>query len=136
MRRFLYFVVLTLVVSACDDGPSGSPVSGPSFAANPNSSGAIITRYDDFFQLAIFDADKQLLAFHNFRNAFPVCGQPVTEIRFADFMDILSGKDATLLQEVFKAEESFIWVWHSTTGSVIAARCTTPPRSHGPACRP
>lgn len=128
MRRIAALAFVTSFgAAACSDPPAPTELELPrSFNANPASNGAIVVSFDGAFQLALFDAEKQLLAFHNFRNAFPACGQPVTQIRLAEFREVHSGADPTLINRMFQAPETFIWVWHSTDGSVLNARCRAP----------
>ena len=124
--RSCTIILLVGALAACTESADNTafPVEAV-FNESANSSGATIVRSEETFQLALYDAENQLLAFHNFRNAFPACGTPATEFRLADVMDVISGSDATLVHELFTAE-AFIWVWHSTTGSIVQARCTVP----------
>ena len=128
MRRLLAVALgITFAVTACSESPVPTDPTLPLlYSANPASSGATIVRGETTFQVAIYDAERQLLAFHNFRNAFPACGETVTETTLASFKEVHSGSDATLFNALMQAPEAFIWVWHSTDGSVLTARCTEP----------
>ncbi|HEY0674275.1 MAG TPA: hypothetical protein VGD27_18520 [Longimicrobiales bacterium] len=128
MRHIPAIALITLcVVAGCSDPPAPTgPNLEVSFDANPASSGATIVRGETAFQIGIFDAERQLLAFHNFRNAFPACGETVTQINLADFLEVHNGNDETLFKELWQAPETFIWVWHSVDGNFLSVRCTEP----------
>ena len=118
---------ITFLLAACSESPAPTDPNLPVlYSANPSSSGATIVRGEDVFQFGIYDAENELLAFHNYRNAFPACGQTVTETTLGSFMEVHNGNDLTLFNALFSAPEAFITVWHSTNGSILSARCTTP----------
>lgn len=126
-KSFAVALLLMVPWAACTETQAPTEVKQPiAFAANPSSNGSLIVRSDAAFQFAVFDAEKQLLAFHNFRNAFPACGTPVTQISLFDLQEVWHEGAEELIQQLATSDHTYIWVWHSTTGNVGAARCTTP----------
>lgn len=124
LRLLSAVCAVTLLACTESTGPTGLK-ERVAFDAVDNSNAAVITHFEGAYQWSIFDPEQQLLVFHNYRNAFPACGVPVTEITRGEFLSVTRYED-DFVKYVMQASPTYIWVWHSTNGSFLQARCTAP----------
>jgi hypothetical protein len=136
LARFILLLVLALPLAACSDrtDPTGMAAATdlPALAANAESHGAMVERYQTGVAVYWWDPETELLAAHIFRDPYAACVPPGTPYDFysASVKDVISTREsegAQLVRELMQTKEISIKVWHSTTGLfTIALRCSEP----------
>lgn len=125
IRALLFFAVALPL--ACSDDPTTSTISSapPMFSANPESSGATLTRWEmGTIDFRVFDIEQQLYAVYSSGSSLPACGG--TPVYSANVLNVLRHHDdegSGMLRAMMKAPEVYISVWRTGAGSTDAWPC-------------
>lgn len=125
IRTLLFFAVALPL--ACSDDPTATTTSSkpPMFSANPESSGATLTRWEmGNIDFRVWDGAQQLYAVYSSGSSFPACGG--TPVFSANVLNVLRHPDdegSAMLRSLMKAPEVYISVWRTGAGSTDSWPC-------------